>query len=238
MNKDFNSFGTTLVALAFMAFGVEHFVFQTFLVGRPPAWPAALPGEHLISYASGVLFFSAGIAILVRKGWQFPFCAGLLILLWSGTRNLYELFTQLDYGIILTNTNKANKALTIGGSALAMGSILNPKIESGLKDKAIALEKYFVGAFLFTAGIQHFLFAAFVKHLVPSWIPAPIFWTYFAGLALAAAGLGIIIGIKARLAAILSGLMIFVWLLILHLPRALALNNANEWTAVAEAEFF
>src|SRR5258708_421528 len=213
MNKDFNSFGTTLVALAFMAFGVEHFVFQTFVVGRSPAWPAALPGEHLVSYAAGVLFFSAGIAILLRKGWQFPFCAGLLILLWSGTRNLYELFTQLDYGIILTNTNKA---LTLGGSALAMSSILNPKIESGLNEKAIALEKYFVGAFLFTAGIQHFLFAAFVKHLVPSWIPAPIFWTYFAGLALASQALGIITCIKALFAPTLSAPFFFFFFLVFH----------------------
>ncbi|MBI1768924.1 MAG: hypothetical protein HYR67_11175 [Bacteroidetes bacterium] len=232
MTKILDSLGAILVALAFMAFGVEHFVFQVFVTGRPPAWPATLPGEHLISYASGILIFSSGIAILTRRGWQFPFFAGLLILLWSGLRNIYELVTRLDYGVILTSTNKS---LTIGGCALVMAAMLNSKTERGLIGKAIEPEKYFVGIFLFTAGIQHFIFAEFVKHLIPAWIPSPIFWTYFAGVALAAGGLGIVTGIKAQLAATLSGLMIFIWLLVLHLPRALEFNNVNEWAAVAEA---
>ncbi|HEV7501284.1 MAG TPA: hypothetical protein VGQ33_14820, partial [Vicinamibacteria bacterium] len=40
------------------------------------------------------------------------------------------------------------------------------------------------------------------------------------------------------LAAALSGLMVFLWLVMLHIPRALAAPEAlrrNEWTAVVEA---
>jgi hypothetical protein len=42
----------------------------------------------------------------------------------------------------------------------------------------------------------------------------------------------------ARLAAALSGLMIFLWVVLLHIPRALAAvaaQSRNEWTAVFEA---
>lgn len=32
--------------------------------------------------------------------------------------------------------------------------------------------------------------------------------------------------------------MIFIWLLILHIPRAVSKHNQNEWTAVVEAFAF
>jgi len=96
-----------------------------------------------------------------------------------------------------------------------------------------------LGAFLISSGIQHFLFVPFVATLVPAWIPGPRFWTYFAGVALIAGGAGLILPWTARLAGSLSGLMIFLWFVMLHIPRALAASDAasrrNEWTAVFEA---
>jgi uncharacterized membrane protein YphA (DoxX/SURF4 family) len=71
--------------------------------------------------------------------------------------------------------------------------------------------------------------------LVPTWIPGAVFWTYFAAVALIAGGIGIIVPRTARLAATLVGGMIFIWLLVLHIPRGFTINNQNEWTAVIEA---
>lgn len=87
-------------------------------------------------------------------------------------------------------------------------------------------------------GIQHFLFVDFVASLVPAWIPGHVFWTYFAGVALIAGGTGLILPQTVRLAAPLAGLMMFLWVLLLHIPRAMAAAPAqsrNEWTAVFEA---
>ena len=74
--------------------------------------------------------------------------------------------------------------------------------------------------------------------LVPAWIPGHMFWTYFAGVALIAGGVGLLLPQTARLAAALSGVMIFLWVVLLHVPRAMAATDAqsrNEWTAVFEA---
>ena len=99
-----------------------------------------------------------------------------------------------------------------------------------------------LGAFLVLAGIQHFLFPQFVMTLVPAWIPGPLFWTYFAGVSLIAGGVGLALPPTARLAAVFVGGMIFTWLLVLHIPRALAASGpgaaTNEWTAVIEALAF
>ena len=96
---------------------------------------------------------------------------------------------------------------------------------------------------MISSGIQHFLFAQFVKTLVPAWIPPDqSFWTYFAAVALIAGGAGLMVPRTTRLAAALSGLMIFLWVLLLHIPRALGAPDAaqaqNEWTAVFEALAF
>jgi len=87
-------------------------------------------------------------------------------------------------------------------------------------------------------GIEHFLFAGFVKSLVPAWIPGDLFWTYFAGVALIGSGISIIFGIKVKLVGILLGIMVFIWFLILHIPRAVVApvtDKGNEMSSVFES---
>lgn len=87
-------------------------------------------------------------------------------------------------------------------------------------------------------GLMHFIYPTFVAMLVPAWVPGHLFWTYFAGAALIASGLAIIFNIQLRLAANLLGAMIFIWLIVLHIPRAIAyphVDNGNELTSVFEA---
>jgi uncharacterized membrane protein YphA (DoxX/SURF4 family) len=93
---------------------------------------------------------------------------------------------------------------------------------------------------MIVCGIQHFIWVEFVTSLVPTWVPPnALFWTYFAGMALIAGGAGLLVPRTARLAGLMSGLMVFLWVLMLHIPRAVAAADAgssrNEWTAVFEA---
>jgi len=63
-----------------------------------------------------------------------------------------------------------------------------------------------LGVFLVITGIQHYLFTEFVASLIPAWFPGnAVFWTYLAGVALIAGGLGLWIPQTARLAAFLVG---------------------------------
>jgi len=83
-------------------------------------------------------------------------------------------------------------------------------------------------------GIHHFKFTEFVASLIPSWFPGDaVVWTYFAGVALIAGGIGLFIPFTARLAALLSGLMVFSWFWIVHLPRTFA--GVSDSIAVFEA---
>ncbi len=102
-------------------------------------------------------------------------------------------------------------------------------------DKITKLGRYFLALPMVVFGIQHFLYAEFIVHLVPTWVPGRLFWTYFAGAALFASGVGIIINVLSRLAATLLGLMISIWVVILHIPRVFQFPGDSEFINVFDA---
>jgi uncharacterized membrane protein len=69
---------------------------------------------------------------------------------------------------------------------------------------------------------EHFSIARLMAPGVPSWIPAHLFWIYFVGVALVAAALSIVVKKYAWLSATLLGTMIFLFVVLLHIPRVAA----------------
>ena len=55
-----------------------------------------------------------------------------------------------------------------------------------------------------------------------------MFWTYFAAIALIAGGIGVLVPRTARLAATLSGIMLFSWVFLVHIPLAINTQNVSE----------
>jgi len=93
--------------------------------------------------------------------------------------------------------------------------------------------------FLIICGAAHFKFHEFVPILIPDYIPGHVFWTYFAGVALLLGGTGLIFKPTRKWAAALSGLMILLWFILLHIPRAMATPNVyDEWMGVGESLSF
>jgi uncharacterized membrane protein len=135
-----------------------------------------------------------------------------------------------------------------GGSFVLAGSYVQEFPTNNIKSSLYSfLEKFIpAGLILFSVmmicfGIDHFLYTDFVATLVPAWIPGHVFWTYFAGIALIGSGLGMILRIKSFLVAWLTGWMLFLWFIVLHIPRAIAdpqMAKGNEVTSVFEALAF
>ncbi len=78
--------------------------------------------------------------------------------------------------------------------------------------------------------IDHFVYAHEAADYVPAWVPHHVMWLYITGSALAAAGIAILFDIKRKLGATLLGVMIFIWVIILHIPRVIAgpMDNSGE----------
>jgi uncharacterized membrane protein len=99
-------------------------------------------------------------------------------------------------------------------------------------DKSQTLGRIFIAISLIVFGIQHFLYGGFVSTLVPAWMPARLFWAYFVGVAFVSAALGTVISRVTRLAGTLLGVMFFLFVATLHIPRIAAQSrNGDEWTS-------
>lgn len=89
-------------------------------------------------------------------------------------------------------------------------------------DKLIALGPVFVAAPLAVFGTEHFVAARGIMQLVPVWMPARLFWTYFVGCSLISAAISLVTMKVVRLSGTLLGVMFFLFVLMMDLPAAIA----------------
>jgi uncharacterized membrane protein len=241
--RKLTTLGRLFIAIAMIAFGIQHFIYLDFVTRVFPQLPPWIPVHPFLACVFGAFLIVAGAAIMIGKE------ARTAALLLGGA--ILSSFAVLHIPLLLATPlnggvwTNAGKALALaGGSFLVAGSLpvefANPTglrtMIANVLDRFIPLGRFFLAAFLVLCGVLHFIYVEFVATLVPSWIPGHQFWTYFTGCALIAGGIGIALPWTTRLAASLSGVMIFLWVVLLHIPRAVASpHDSNETTAVFEA---
>ena len=99
-------------------------------------------------------------------------------------------------------------------------------------EKSQPLGRIFIAIALVVFGVQHFMYGGFLAGLVPAWMPGHRFWAYFIGVAFFAAAAGILYKIMARPAATMLGVMFFLFVVLLHIPRIIGnSSDGNEWTS-------
>lgn len=82
-------------------------------------------------------------------------------------------------------------------------------------------------------GVQHFIYASFAANIVPGWIPWHLFWVYFVGIALILSGISIALNKLAQLACVMLGCMLFLFVILIHIP--LILHNYRDGGEITNA---
>jgi uncharacterized membrane protein YphA (DoxX/SURF4 family) len=100
-------------------------------------------------------------------------------------------------------------------------------------DKVVALSNLCFAAPLAVFGAEHLSAARSIMLGVPSYMPWHLFWAYFVGFALFSASLSIATKIQVRWSGLLFGIMMVLFVAMLHVPRALASpHDRFAWTIV------
>src|ERR1700723_2358738 len=92
--------------------------------------------------------------------------------------------------------------------------------------RVLVLGPVFEAVALAIFAAEHFLAARDLSGAVPRWLPGPLFWTYFVGIALLAAAISFIAWRYVRWSALLLALLFLIFVATIHVPNLLV--HAHE----------
>jgi len=227
-------FGIAIAGIGFLTIYYSDFPYM--LIPPKHSW---IPGLEMLAYISGAMLILAGACIVFeRKIKPVSLLLGsVLLLIFCFYFIPYEFIASSNYMHLLDWEN-AEKELALAGGAFVMAGCFSEKNETSLSrflGKLIPFGPILFSIPIISFGILHFQYAKHVSDYVPSWVPNRLFWTYLAGTGLFGSGLAIILKIKPGLAAALLGTMIFIWFIILHIPRVIVSPVAYMGSEVTSA---
>jgi hypothetical protein len=239
--------GRIFYGAAMAGVGIHQLFYADYCPFIFPQWPNPIPGYAVLASIVNAALIVAGTAIIFEKR------ARTVSLILGGVLLLMILLGQIPYEYLVIPYKKTHlalwtlplKELALAGGAFAIaGSLPDEQDRSTLLrllEKLIPLSGVFFSTTMVCFGISHFLYTKTVADMVPSWLPAHYFWTYFAAAALIAGGIAITLRIWLKPVAILMGVMILIWFILLHVPDAITnplLGRGNEITAAFSALAF
>lgn len=207
-----------LAAIAIAAIGYINGSFAPILAGAPKS----LPHRQLLSYLCNALLLACGAGLLARRtaAW-----AALILLLYLV---VWTLLFKVPFIIraplveVSYQTTGENLVLVAAAWALWCEAGHRKIALSGRVGLRIAYALY--GLALIAFGLSHFAYLNLTAPLVPTWLDAPVFWAYLTGCIYLAAGVALVTGFAARLAAALAALQILLITILVWTPIVLAGN--------------
>src|SRR5262249_14934484 len=151
---------------------------------------------------------------------------------------LYRIGKPMHPAILATflETSGTAAAMCSAGIAvflIAVWAAKNAIAEARSLDKIVALSNLCFAVPLAVFGALHLFGPQFVMNIVPRYMPWRMFWVYAVGCALIAASLSIATKIGVRWSGLLFGMMMFLFVAMIHFPGALRQpHNRIIWTIV------
>ncbi|HEY2358394.1 MAG TPA: DoxX family membrane protein [Phenylobacterium sp.] len=219
--------GRRVYGLGAVVLGIQGLVFDRFGVMGLQVSPQ-VPSVHTLAYVAAAFVLLAGLATNVRR--TAAIGALLLAAFFALALLVLRLPAALAQPMVWVSWENVAE-----GTVMALGGVLAWSLTAGVNEAGGAHTTRFVrpvfGLCLVVFGISEFVYAKFTASLVPVWLPpSQLAWAYVTGVAQIAAGLAILSGLRARLAAMLLTTMYLIFSLILHIPRVIAEpSNLGAW---------
>ncbi|MEO7039302.1 MAG: DoxX family protein [Gemmatimonadaceae bacterium] len=226
--------GRAIFAAAMAALGVQCLLRSNAVPALEPVHATAvLP---MIGWITGIVLIAAAVATMLRPTASYGAAVlAAMLLLWDALLHAPALAAAPTNGGEWTG---ASETFALGGAALVLFGLTRLSAAwRGAPDavvtRCLLIGRIFFGISMLGFGALHFIYISYVAFVIPGWIPGHVFFAYATGVAHVAAGLGILSGVLARLAALCTAAMFGSWVLIVHLPRVAAhAQAADEWTSM------
>ena len=219
MTAEKPAFGRYVYGLGVMALAAVSLAWRNFDPGQPV--PKSFPDRAVLVYAAALFMLIAGAAVLWRRtaAWGAAALAAYFALI--------VVIVMDGRGVIAHYAEYGSYSNAAGQVAIAAGGLMvyaaNARIEAALAARLTRLGQMTFGVCAILFGGAHFFYMNLTAPLVPHWLPpSQLFWGYATGIFHIAAGVAILTGVQARLAAILLTVMYAAFTPLVHVPMLLA----------------
>jgi uncharacterized membrane protein len=218
-------------ALTLIGIGVLGLLEGDFTAVWDPV-PKDLPARDLLIYLCAFISIACGIGLLWPRT---AALAARVLLVYSLLWLLLLRIPGVAFAFAIDSWWSACKTAVLTAAAWVLYDSLATDWDSqrfGLiaGDSGLRIARILYGLALIPFGIAHFLSLEQTAVLVPGWLPSPVFWACFTGGAYIAAGVAIVIGVFASLAALLSAWETGLITLLVWIPIAVAGHpNPFQW---------
>lgn len=230
---------------------VGHAVFAVTLIGLGilglikgelgPTWaplPKGTPAaaREVLVYVCALVYLGCGIGLLWRR--TAAIASRLLLgylLLWLLLLRLPQVFYL--HPTLLAAWGFGQTAVIVAAAWVLYvwfaGDRDARRLRFAIGENGLRIARVLCGLALIPWGLAHFVYLKETVAVIPGWLPSPVFWAYLTGGTFIAAGVAILSGVWARLAATLLVVQLGGFALLVWLPRVVTGNlSAFQWGEV------